>query len=182
LIGLGSTYRCSGQWILFYSDKPDRIWCITPKHGRASMKRHKSLHPLSHDHHTGLVQARKLREARAGLRPAAERFLEFWLEALQRHFRAEEEILLPAFAQQAGARRPEIAETLAQHVEIRCLADLLQRALEPDLEPGAELLQRLGEALHARIRYEEDRLFPALEQALDEEELARLGLRLAEAR
>jgi hemerythrin-like domain-containing protein len=136
------------------------------------MKRHKSLHPLSHDHHKGLVQARRLREAEAPAQ-AAERFLSFWRGELRRHFREEEEVLLPVLARHTDPRRAEIAETLLQHVEIRRRVDELESALEAGSLAETAPVAQLGELLHAHIRYEEDQVFPAIESAVPEEELWR---------
>jgi hemerythrin-like domain-containing protein len=137
------------------------------------MKRHKSLVPLSHDHHKGLVEARHLREGTAPPREAAERFLGFWRSELSRHFREEEDVLLPVFARHTDPRRVEIAETLLQHVEIRRGVDELEQALETGSLADTSLAVRLGELLHAHIRYEEDQVFPAIEGVVPEDELWR---------
>ncbi|MGQ9487635.1 MAG: hypothetical protein ACUVTY_08000 [Armatimonadota bacterium] len=64
------------------------------------MNRHPSLHPLSHDHHHGLVQAHRLaRSAGAShevMRQQVEAFLQFARQSLTVHFRDEEQKLLPA--------------------------------------------------------------------------------------
>src|SRR5215471_1741993 len=98
------------------------------------MKRHKSLYPLSHDHHHALVQARQLNLASAqtaqnASREAAEQFVAFWEDDLQNHFRQEEEILLPVLEKYAPQECAEIRETLRQHSEIRRLIDALNAEL-----------------------------------------------------
>ena len=147
------------------------------------MKRHKSLVSLSHDHHHGLVQARRLSQLTAETDPAsrselAKQVIGFWRGELQHHFCVEEEVLLPDFSRVAGSRRPEIIETLVQHVELRRRIDDLTRALETAGGPDTTQLIELGRLLHEHIRYEEDVVFPAIEAALDEEQLVRLAERL----
>lgn len=143
------------------------------------MKRHKSLHPLSWDHHHALVEARRLRLAENG-REAAERFIEFWQKSLQNHFREEEEILLPLFARFTQADRAEIVETLAQHIAIRRRIDEMIDRLGSGAIIDAASLKELAEALDSHIRFEENELFPAIEAAVTEDELWRMNSLLAE--
>ncbi len=51
------------------------------------MKRHPSLHPLSHDHHHGLVQAKRLPENAPGAAPGLPRA---WQNDIEPHFEREE--------------------------------------------------------------------------------------------
>lgn len=142
------------------------------------MKRHKSLHPLSWDHHHALVEARRLRLAESG-REAAERFIEFWQQSLQNHFREEEEILLPLFARFTQPDRAEIIETLAQHVDIRRrIDDVIDRLGSGDMIDSASL-KELAASLDSHIRFEENELFPAIESAVTEEELWRMNSQFA---
>jgi hemerythrin-like domain-containing protein len=139
------------------------------------MKRHKSLYPLSHDHHHALVQARNLRLASSTpdvslLLQTAAKFIEFWDASLQIHFRQEEEILLPVFSKCTSPERPEIIETLKQHTEIRELYGELRRHVEQE-RPVASQVAELAHRLEQHIRYEESDLFPAIESAVPEEEL-----------
>jgi iron-sulfur cluster repair protein YtfE (RIC family) len=70
------------------------------------MKRHPSLIQFSDDHHKGLVNARRLRSAASGKGSSsagtARDFLGFWQRDTSRHFRKEEEILLPVLARHGG--------------------------------------------------------------------------------
>ena len=70
------------------------------------MKRHTSLRQFSDDHHKGLVNARRLRRTASGEggnpAGAARDFLEFWQRDTSRHFRKEEEVLLPVLALTEG--------------------------------------------------------------------------------
>jgi iron-sulfur cluster repair protein YtfE (RIC family) len=134
------------------------------------VKRHDALASLSRDHHQALVVARRLKRAgddtAAGAREA---FLEYWRSDGQRHFREEEEILLPTFAGFGDPDRPVVARVLIDHIRIRQLA----HELAGD-SPGIGALHTLGERLDAHVHLEERELFPLIEQALPEVELVRL--------
>lgn len=151
------------------------------------MKRHKSLYPLSHDHHHALVQARNLRLAAAdpalsSLRPAAAVFIAFWDASLHPHFLLEEEILLPLFAKYSSAEAAEITETLKQHGEIRQRFGALRKSIDEGSEPEAESLGVIAALLVEHIRYEESHLFPAVENAVPEEEMWEMNRQMSERR
>ena len=134
------------------------------------MKRHNALAPLSRDHHHALVVAQRLKHAsEATAADARNAFLEYWRADGQRHFREEEEILLPSYAGHGGVEEPIVARVLIDHVRIRRLAD----ELSADAAPIAAL-HALGELLGEHVRREERELFPLIERALPEAELARL--------
>jgi hemerythrin-like domain-containing protein len=137
------------------------------------MKRHPALRDLSSDHHQGLVHARRLVKAAGtgdGIEPAARDFLDFWREHTTRHFREEEEVLLPAYARHADASDPAVVRVLVDHVHIRRLAADIDRMLSAGESP-ATAMRQVGEMLRAHIRHEEDVLFPLIEQALPDAEL-----------
>jgi hemerythrin-like domain-containing protein len=147
------------------------------------MKRHKSLHPLSHDHHHALVQARKLRNASSdaslpSIRQTASDFIAFWNSSLQAHFRQEEQILLPMLLKYTSADRRESIETLRQHDEIQRTVRELCEEIEAGKEPDAEKLVQVGRLLDEHIRYEERQLFAAIEQEVPEEELWEMNRQL----
>lgn len=134
------------------------------------MKRHPALQSLSRDHHQALVVAQRLQRAGAGGATAAQAaFLKFWRAHGQSHFHAEEEVLLPRFAEAGGAEEPVVAQVLRDHAEIRLCALQLQGASAP-----GPALRDLGERLAGHVRLEERELFPAIEAALDDSELSRL--------
>jgi hemerythrin-like domain-containing protein len=149
------------------------------------VKRHPALRDLSSDHHQGLVQARRLVravDAAAGdpgtVAPVAHAFLLFWAEHTQPHFREEEEVLLPAFARYGDAAAPPVVRVLVEHVQLRRLvADLARQVAAGSPEPPT--MQAVGDLLRAHIRYEEDVLFPLIEQALPETALLELARQLA---
>ena len=142
------------------------------------MKRSEALKVLSHQHHQGLFAALQLR--RAGPETAAEArraFLDFYEREGARHFRAEEELLLPAYARHTEVERPEIVRVLTDHVDLRRRG----KDLEADVEPQPAELHELGERLERHIRFEERELFPMIEAALPADELMQLGAAFARA-
>lgn len=150
------------------------------------MKRHKSLHPLSHHHHHALVRALEIRRAgelppaerAAALRATAEKFLKFYEQNGRVHFREEEEILLPACARQVRIdEEPAMVRMVAEHAVIRARIGELARALAEgkDVEP---LLTELGQRLHDHVRFEEEVLFPRVEELLGDAGLAEIAPQL----
>ncbi len=146
------------------------------------MKRHPSLRQFSDDHHQGLVNARRLRRTASGedANPAgtARDFLDFWQRDTSRHFRKEEEVLLPVLARHGGdlGERP-ILQMLTQHARIRGLAMQLSDELKQD-EVREDTLRKLGEKLEAHIRLEEREVFPLIEETLSEHALQEVSSRL----
>jgi hemerythrin-like domain-containing protein len=142
------------------------------------MKRSEALKLLSHQHHQGLFAALQLKRARQDTaEQARQAFLDFYERDGARHFRAEEELLLPAYARHTEPGRPEIVQVLTEHVDLRRRGQ--------DLEAGAdvapEALRELGERLERHIRFEEREFFPMIEAALPDDELERLGAAFANA-
>jgi hemerythrin-like domain-containing protein len=133
------------------------------------MKRHEALAQLSRDHHQALFQAQRLRRAtEADAGDVAAGFLEFFRSVGHLHFRAEEEVLLPAYAAHADPARDEVVRVLVDHTLIRRDAEALEGA-------GLERVHELGDRLEAHVRHEERVLFPMIEQALPDDELARVA-------
>jgi hemerythrin-like domain-containing protein len=135
------------------------------------MKRSDALVQLSRDHHHGLVAAQQLRRATPETAAAArDAFLAFWDEEGHEHFRIEEDVLLPAFARHGSPGHDAVVRVLVDHVDLRRRgADM---AADPRCAP--EALHELGERLAAHIHHEERVLFPLVEAALPEDELAEL--------
>jgi hemerythrin-like domain-containing protein len=142
------------------------------------MKRSEALKVLSHQHHQGLFAALQLKRARKETAAEARRaFLDFFEREGMRHFRAEEELLLPAYARHTEFDRPEIVRVLTEHVDLRRRGQDLEVGADPD--PSA--LRELGELLESHIRFEERELFPMIEAALPDAELRQLGAAFARA-
>lgn len=139
------------------------------------MQRSDELAPLSREHHVALEMALRLRRATAAdAEPVRVAFLRFFEDEAREHFRAEEELLLPAFARHAATDDPDVVRVLVEHVEMRRCAQQLAAGTS-----DVEELRVLGELLNAHVRHEERTLFPRIEAALDPDELAALGTALA---
>jgi hypothetical protein len=132
------------------------------------VKRAEALRPLSREHLGALLAAKKLREA-DDLAQAKRAFLDFWQEDGRRHFRIEEEVLLPTWALYAEVDRPGVARLLDEHLTIRRGALRLAGG-----EASLEEARHLGTLLHDHVRFEERELFPLVEEALDAKSLDRL--------
>ena len=117
------------------------------------MKRAEALRPLSREHLVALLAAKKLREA-GDLEEATRVFLDFWHGDGQRHFRIEEEVLLPTWAMHAEVDRDGVARMLDEHLAIR------REALR--LEEGEATLGRGPRAGPAPSRSRSLRGAPAL--------------------
>jgi hypothetical protein len=142
------------------------------------VRRSEALASLSRDHHQTLVVAQKLRRAGSETASAArEAFLEHWSAHGRRHFRAEEEVLFPAYAGYGDAHHPLLLRALGEHVEIRHRAE----ALSTDPSPACEALNDLGGRLSDHVRLEERELVPLIEGAMPESELTALVKALEEA-
>lgn len=137
------------------------------------MKRSAELTPLSHDHHQALFTAHRL--ARATDVSVAPDLLAWWSEDGSRHFRIEEEVLLPAWRSADPAAELALAiRVLTEHLEIRmCL-----RLGERDGWTVAAL-NAIGDLMQRHVRFEERELFPLIESRLDEATLAALGAEIS---
>jgi hemerythrin-like domain-containing protein len=136
------------------------------------VKRGDFLRALSRDHHQGLSVALRLkRTTSATAREHRQRFLDFWRAEGRRHFRVEEEVLLPAYARHSEVDEPAVVRVLTEHVDLR------RRAidLEANERPEVDQLNELGERLQRHIRHEERVLFPKIEAAIPEGELGDLA-------
>ena len=141
------------------------------------MQRSDELAPLSREHHVALEVALRLKRATdADAAQAQAAFLAFFEDEAREHFRAEEELLLPAFVRHAADDDPDVVRVLDEHGAIRRRAqDLAESA------GTAEELRALGELLTGHVRHEERTLFPRIEATLTRDELAALGAALAAA-
>jgi hemerythrin-like domain-containing protein len=137
------------------------------------MKRHEALEQLSRDHHQALFQAMRLKRAQPeNVGEVLGDFLDFWFGVGYLHFRAEAEVLLPAYSAYGDVAREEVVRVLVDHAEIRREAHELGGTKE---QPPPERLHALGERLDAHVRHEERVLFPLIEEALPEDELAKVA-------
>jgi hemerythrin-like domain-containing protein len=142
------------------------------------VKRSDALAPLSRDHHQGLFVALQLKRAAPDTwQEARAAFLGFFEVEGGRHFRVEEEVLLPAFARHGEPDEPALVRVLVDHVDLRRRAQDLAR----NAQPSVEELHELGARLERHIRHEERVLFPMIENALPAEELDRLAAAVRQA-
>jgi hemerythrin-like domain-containing protein len=142
------------------------------------MKRNEALQQLSRDHHRALEAALKLRRAEPEDAKAVRKdYLGFWRDHGAIHFRVEEEVMLPAFAQHGDESDPAVIRVLADHEEIRRRS----AELEESASPRTEDLTALGELLADHVRHEERVLFPLIEEAMPEAALAEMAQEIEEA-
>jgi hypothetical protein len=134
------------------------------------VKRSAALASLSRDHHHALVVAQRLRRATERSAGAArDGFLDYWTAHGRRHFRLEEELLLPAYAGYGDAHHPLVLRALGDHVAIRHRAERLR------VDAPLTALHELGAGLADHVRLEERELFPLIERAMPPAELAALA-------
>lgn len=145
------------------------------------LKRHPALQDLSRDHQAILLHARAMRWALEGDRRAqplahvAREFTRFWQKEGILHLQEEEEVLLPAYGQRVPL--PEdaaVQRVLADHAWLQQAVAELHHCLQAGVACGS-LLGEIGQRLHDHVRLEERVLFESVQQALDEEQLDRLG-------
>jgi hypothetical protein len=133
------------------------------------VKRSEALKPLSHEHHHALFVAKVICD-QEGAGDSKERFLEFWRNESEEHFRVEEEILLPGSGLPGPDQDEEVARMLSDHLAIRRGA---ARVTADEASPD-EIVE-LAERLRAHVRFEERELFPRIERELAPEALERLA-------
>jgi len=145
------------------------------------MKRHPALHPLSHDHHQGLILAQQLKKDApqykgmpSTLEGKKEYTLTFYKTELKKHFEDEEKILFPFVKSKNEDVDKLIEEIISEH---RNMESLIKELHETDqLE---NVLDELGWLLEKHIRKEERELFVEIEKVLSEDELEKIGKKLS---
>jgi Hemerythrin HHE cation binding domain len=131
-----------------------------------SVKRVPGLRDLSDDHHTGLVLARRCRQAGrpdSGVSPERmwQEVLAAFSSDLEPHFQIEEQHLVPAL--EAIGEASLASRIREEHRALRALRDAgVQSPLS---------LQRFGELLESHIRYEERQVFGPTQDRLAEKAL-----------
>lgn len=134
------------------------------------MKRHPALQDLSRDHFTALLRATHVRRAAQGdenvpsFEQARAAFTALWEEELALHFDEEDTTLRPLLK-----AAPELLERLdADHADLRTKLD------SPPGNEDEREWSRIAEHLIRHARWEEEHMFPWIQDHLDEEGLQRL--------
>ena len=135
------------------------------------MKRHKSLIPLSQDHHNGLMLAQLIKKGApeykglpSDINGKVQYTIESWENELKIHFLNEEKILFPSVMGKYSEIDMLIDELINEHKEIKQKIDKLK--IQDDLQNS---LNDLGNFLEKHIRKEERILFQKLQEScLDE--------------
>lgn len=141
------------------------------------MKRSRHLHPLSWEHHAGLVVALRIERGLGyGVDPAVitDYALTAWSDWLRPHFDLEEE-LLPPLLEGALGDMTVLRQLFREHEEFEEPVAQLRAGETPE-----KSLRAFAWALREHIRFEEREMMPMLECTLDEQKLAELGKTLHE--
>jgi iron-sulfur cluster repair protein YtfE (RIC family) len=144
------------------------------------MKRHPALHPLSHDHHQGLILAQQLKKGASqykGMPSTLEEkknyTISFYNNELKNHFKEEEEILFPIAIRKSPEIDIMINEIVDEHRTMEKLVNEIEKTIELE-----NVLDEFGWLLEKHIRKEERNLFPAIEKILTEGDLSELKTKL----
>jgi hemerythrin-like domain-containing protein len=138
------------------------------------MKRHKSLHPLSHQHHNGLalcVMTLRALDADAGeetVARMAKRISDRFELELENHFELEEKELFPAIERHLGANEG-VARLVLEHLQLRLMKDRLTA------EPREAGIREFCALLREHIRFEENELFEQVQDKLPADVMEQLG-------
>ena len=134
--------------------------------------RHRTRPLLVREHAEALRLARRLMRADAASAADDRRaLLLHWYGAGAAQLRAEEHVLLAAWARHGGDEHPLTAAIRAEHA--RLAAAVAAVAADPDA--SAERLREIGRALASHVRRQERELFGAVERILPDRELAEVG-------
>lgn len=118
-------------------------------------RRDPSLIPLSHDHHHALVRVFEIRQALRGgedLSDQLHRTREFYRDHLIPHFRAEEEVVVPALRGATTQAEAFLERLSTEHRSLHAMA----AGLDDDTAGFAAF----ADLLESHIRFEERELFP----------------------
>ena len=140
---------------------------------RSILKRHPSLQPLSRDHGIGLVCAqhghKAVRASEHDRLRLAEQIRAASRDVILSYLEDEQRVLSPVIADETLR-----AEFQQHHNSVRKLINELDQ-LEPGIDPGLGLMASVASSLDAYVRWEENSLFPALEQTLNPDALNKLS-------
>jgi len=148
------------------------------------MKRHPALHPLSHDHHQGLILAQQLKKGAPQYRGMPSSLddkkvyaISFYKDELVKHFKDEEEILFPSVIGKNEKVDSLVEEVISEHRKLEALVNELEKTNQLE-----NVMDELGQLLEKHIRKEERELFVEIEKNLSEAELNNLSVKLKASR
>lgn len=143
------------------------------------MKRHRSLIPISRQHHGGLLTARLLQHDAPPYKglpttpiDKKDYLLRFYKEHLQPHFALEEKTVFAITDTLPGNLAQLATQLTAEHQQLTALIQALPDAFETELPTQ---LHEIGDLLEKHIRTEEREFFERLQQELPEDRLLQLG-------
>ena len=137
-------------------------------------RRNDALIPLTHDHHHALAQARRLRDL-SELSDLTERrnvtndFVNFYFGRAIRHFHEEEELFFAPLIDEPKAQEL-VVRAVSDHLRLHALVRAVKRQLS-DGEAEPETLAKISQVLTEHVRFEEQQLFPLVEELVSEDDL-----------
>jgi len=141
-------------------------------------RRNDALIPLTHDHHHALAQARRLRDVSqlddaTQQRNLANDFVNFYFGRAIRHFHEEEELFFAPLIDEPRAKEL-VVRAVSDHLRLHALVRGLKRQLT-DGEADPETLSKIADLLTEHVRFEEQKLFPLIEELVPEDHLMDLA-------
>lgn len=141
------------------------------------MKRHNGLIPLSREHHTGLVFARRIEKGlklNTDLDIIKAYVISGWESNISVHFGLEDSILNPSIKDEQR-RHSYFLQLESEHKQITELFIQIKNNV-----PDSKVFSRFAFLLTEHIRFEEEYLFPWIEGLLSEKTLNKIGENLRE--
>lgn len=141
-------------------------------------RRNDALIPLSHDHHHALAQARRLRDVSkmedlTQRRNLVNDFINFYFGSAIRHFHEEEELFFAPLVDEPRAR-DHVVRAVSDHLRLHALVRTLKRQLsEGEADPAT--IGKIAELLTDHVRFEEQQLFPLIEELISADHLKDLA-------
>lgn len=141
-------------------------------------RRDDALIPLTHDHHHALAQAHRIGDA-AHLTDETERrntandFVNFYFGRAIRHFHEEQELFFAPLIDNDDAR-PLILQAVSEHLRMHALVRILKRQLSSG-EVDSDTLSTIAKLMTSHVRFEEQEVFPLIEELIPPEELKDLA-------
>jgi hemerythrin-like domain-containing protein len=142
-------------------------------------RRNDALIPLTHDHHHALAQARRLRDV-SKLSDVTERrnlandFVNFYFGRAIRHFHEEEELFFAPLVDEPRAKEL-VLRAVSDHLRLHALVRTVKRQLS-DGEADSDVLAKIADLLTDHVRFEEQELFPLVEELVPEDILKEMAV------